>query len=232
MRGLPLLRIQEVADEFLGHWDDLETQLGAPFNLPSGTTRALFQTLRDNFAAQGTSVVGDENLREMSTTQEDIYIEQLHPSAAQFNVLVRALFPNSSYSAVLGRLPSERTGRAARVEAYTNVERLWQTIDANSPAVPGFTPPLVLPNGTDLAAFSAQLSDLRAAIDSVGSTRQVERRARAVHREAADRLWAAMVEYRRMVLALHPDTAFAYSLPRISKRRKRKPKAPPAEPPA
>jgi hypothetical protein len=231
MRRTGLWNLLGLADTFRGHWEDLDAEFGTPFVLPSGMDRATFDTLRDDLAAQGSSVVGDEGQRGFAMNTANRLEREMHPIAVQFNALVRVKFPNASFLAVLDPLPAPDKARSKRIQAYENIERLWETIDANTPPYPGFTPPLVLPNGMDLAAFSTKLADIKSAVEALGDSRQVERRSRAVHRELADRLWAAMVEYRRNVLAVHPDTALALALPRITPRRKKKAK-PPVEPPA
>lgn len=222
MRRTKLWNIFGLANEFVGHWEATDAELGAPLVLPSGATLASFSALRDACSDQATVVVGEENDRGWAMADANRLDAELIPAARQFNALVRARFPDSIYLAVVDPFPNAHAARSKQLDAYERIENLWGTINANAPPYPGFTPPLLLPNGMDLAAFSTKIGELRTASGVLGDRRQAERLARAGHRDLADQLWGIMVEYRRIVLAVLPDTPLALSLPRISPRRKKK----------
>ena len=140
---LPLIKIKEVADRFQAHWTDAEAILGQPVVLQGGFGLADFQGLIADFDAGTTDYVVQENKREGSLTNVARLGRELRPRVVQFNRAVRALLPGSQVAGVLEVAPDAGMARAKQAEVFERVARLWEIVNLNSPAYPGFTPPLV-----------------------------------------------------------------------------------------
>jgi hypothetical protein len=151
--------------------------------------------------------------------------EPLASIIPRFNLTVRALLPESTYVDVLERAPGPSEGRAKRIGAMERTASLWELVNLNNPPQPGFTPPLVLADGTDLAQFTADLDAYRTATVENGEATRDERMARAARRDLAEQAWRRMVEYRLVAQALlMANWPLLQTIPRISPRRKRKKK--------
>ena len=139
---LPLIKIKEVADRFQAHWTDAEAILGQPVVLQGGFGLSDFQGLIADFEAGTTDYVSQENKREGSLTNVSRLGRELRPRVVQFNRAVRALLPGSQVAGVLEVAPDAGMARAKQAEVFERVARLWEIVNLNSPAYPGFTPPL------------------------------------------------------------------------------------------
>lgn len=225
---LPLIKIKEVADRFQAHWTDAEAILGQPVVLQGGFGLSDFQGLIADFEAGTTDYVAQENKREGSLTNVSRLGRELRPRVVQFNRAVRALLPGSQVAGVLEVAPDAGMARAKQAEVFERVARLWEIVNLNSPAYPGFTPPLLLAGGYAQAQFELDIFAFRTASEANGGARQDERMARAARRDVAEEIWARMVQYRLVAQAMMPPQ-LVLSLPRITPKRKPKPK-PEAEP--
>ena len=151
--------------------------------------------------------------------------EPLASIIPRFNLTVRALLPESTYVDVLERAPTPSEARAKRIGAMERTARLWEVVNLNNPPYPGFTPPLVLADGTTRAQFVADLDAYRAATVENGEATRDERMVRAARRDLAEQAWRRMVEYRLVAQALlMANWPLLQTIPRISPRRKRKKK--------
>ena len=91
-----------VMDEFLAHWEDVNTQLGGTsatdLKLQGNYTLALFLADRNAIDAALTGLIGLENTREIVSQDRDTAKQALVGRMNQFRAILRALLPGTSYA--------------------------------------------------------------------------------------------------------------------------------------
>jgi hypothetical protein len=226
---MPRFIIEDVryqAEDIRIHWESANTELAQPIILPDGFAHADFVALHQQLEDIDEAITHQENVRSIAKRDMELKGEPLAAVVPRFNLTVRALLPESTYVDVLERAPGPNEGRAKRIGAMERTARLWEVVNLNNPPYPGFTPPLVLADGTTRAQFVADLDAYRLATGENGEATQDERMARAARRDLAEQAWRRMVEYRLVAQALlMAHGSLLHILPRISPRRKRKKKA-------
>ncbi len=143
-------------DEFIAHWVDVNAALTPDLVLPGGTTLANMQTKRATLAADITALEGVINVMENRRTGRDIGRVAMASFINAFNRFVRGILANSTYVGELHKLPDFRAQFGHWNTAMDDTSNTWTTINASPPA--GFTPPLILPSGTTLAAFNTAVA--------------------------------------------------------------------------
>lgn len=148
-------------DEFIAHWTDVNVALTPDLVLPGGTTLANLQAKRATLAADITALEAAINVMENSRTARDIQKTAMLGFLKAFNLFVRGNLAGSPFVGELRPQPDFRAQFGHWNIAMDDAVNTWTTINASPP--PGFTPPLVLPGGTTLAAFSAAVAALKTA---------------------------------------------------------------------
>ncbi len=163
-------------NDFLPHWEQVNTALGAggPLVLrnPNGPTpptlnRAALVTMRDDLQAKHTDITGQINNVQIAAAALKAMKETLHLRGGQFNDVVRSALAGTAFEAALPLLPQPGDGQEVFIEPMDDVATLWPKINAAA-GIAGFTGPLLLLGGyavadflTDLAALKAQFETMR-----------------------------------------------------------------------
>ena len=156
-------------NDFLPHWEQVNTSLGAggPLVLrnPNGSTpptlnRAALVTMRDDLQAKHTDITGQINNVQIAAAALKAMKEALHLRAGQFNDAVRSNLAGTTFEAALPLLPQPGDGRDVFIEPMDDVATLWPKINA-AVGIPGFTAPLLLLGGYPLADFLTDLAALK-----------------------------------------------------------------------
>ena len=162
-------------NEFVPHWDAVNTALGAggPMVLrnPNGTSpatlnRANLVTMRTDLTALHAGIQGQINNVELAAADLKVMKEDLHLRAGQFNDKVRGPLGNTSYATALPLLPTPTDGMGVFVPPLDDIATLWTKLNAAA-GIPGFTPPLLLLGGYPLADFVTALGDLKTQFETV-----------------------------------------------------------------
>lgn len=205
-------------DAFIAHWVAVDAFLSpAQFTLAGGYDVSALQLDRAALAVQLAEVQASLNLRSMASVDRDLKRASLNERVLQFKAGVRALLPGSRYLVSLPLMPYFRSSAGRWREMLDDVLNLWTAIDANSPAVPGFTPPLVLGGGYGLAAFTAEKAALEAALTMVTTLDQNLEQMREMRRALFRPVFEKLKEYRLGVVSgLPPGAPLLRSVPRLT----------------
>lgn len=153
-------------DEFAQHWDAVNTDLGSDVTLQGGYDRDDFIAERDGLAAINTSVIQLTNVRQIASVTRDTSREAVRERIRQFRAQVQTQLAGSGYVSALPELPRERSGEGGMLEALDDASHLWTLINADVTTA-GFTPPLLLAGGYDLATFNTDITGMRTAFQNV-----------------------------------------------------------------
>lgn len=207
-----------VMDEFLAHWEDVNTELGgAPatdLKLQGNYTRALFLADRDAIDAAITGLVGLENTREIGGQNRDTAKQALVGRMNQFRAILRALLPGTSYAGAAPLVPPFSSAESKFLNPFDDMANLWSKI--NTDTIPGFTGPLLIGAYT-LALFQTDLAAMRAGFSAVTVAENDERIAREQRDALLPLARERMVQYRSMVEGiLGPTDPLTLSLPSLT----------------
>lgn len=205
-------------DEFSAHWDDTNTFLGATpatdLKLQGAYTRTMFIADRNAIDAAITGLVGLENSREIAATNRDTLKQGLVARINSFRGILRAQFPNTSYSGAAPLVPPISSAESKFLNPFDDMSNLWGKINADT-TIPGFTPPLVIA-GLTFAQFQTELAALRTAFGTVTVAENDESIGRQNRDALLDPARERMVQYRAMVEAvLGPTAPLTLSLPTV-----------------
>ena len=207
-----------VMDEFLAHWEDVNTQLGGTsatdLKLQGNYTLALFLADRNAIDAALTGLIGLENTREIVSQDRDTAKQALVGRMNQFRAILRALLPGTSYAGAAPLVPPFSSAESKFLNPFDDMSNLWATI--NAATIPGFTGPLLLGTYT-LANFQADLVAMRLAFSAVTVVENDERIAREQRDALLPLARERMVQYRSMVEGLlGPTNPLTLSLPDLT----------------
>lgn len=217
-----------VIDEVIAHWMAVNAFLApGQLILSSNTTLGVLQTKRADLAAQLAEVQAKLNSRTIASSDRDIKRMAMRAHLQQFKAAARGQLPRSRYLVSLPVLPQLGAAPGSWRTVMDEVANLWAAINANTPAVPGFTPPLVLGGPYPLATFLAERAALEAAFSAVATTEQNLQQAREMRDEAFEWIYQKLLEYRLAVIGgLPAGHALLASIPRITPPRRSAPDAP------
>lgn len=191
------------ADLFLAHWAAVEAELGGPFTLQGGQTLASLTALRLAAFNAITAVEGPANNRESASNDLLVKRTEMAGIITEFNRVVRYRFRGTNYPSQLRNSPPKASGLGVMLGATTDVTNLWTKINANSPAIPGFVPPLVV-NTLTLATFNLKSAALQAAFTALKAAELNLNVVRLERNATLPPLRAIMVLYRQAVFATFP----------------------------
>src|SRR3989304_4342739 len=157
-------------DEFIAHWEDGNTELGgAPatdLTLQGGYTRANMTADRSTLQTGIVDLEDRENNRQIAANSRDIQKDELRSRVIMFKGMLQGKLPDTPYSAAAPKLPRLEMPESKFLSPLDDMASLWAKINADA-TIPGFTPPLVLAAGYNLAQFTADLADLRTMLGQV-----------------------------------------------------------------
>jgi hypothetical protein len=202
-------------DEFLGHWETADTELGAgnAIVLADGTNRAGLLAKRNEL--EGLRATVQSTLIDQELNREDIEGKKtaLLLRVNQFNDAVRSDFAGTKWERVLKDVPKQNDGQSTFVDPLVASNHIWSRLNA---AIAPAAPLKLLGNYTQ-GQFQDDIDALNAAYpvwtESVNDTRF----AREDRNDMQDVIYAILLAYRRKV-----PTKFAAghaaidSLPRLT----------------
>lgn len=157
-------------DEFLAHWPQVNTALGAPLILTGNYLVATLGTDRTALATQITAVVANINANEGAITDRDTKRALLKERMRQFNQIVRGAFPRSIYENMLPALPNFTSAPGIWMKAMADMNNVWSLINAITPVPMGAPIPLLLVGAYTLANFTTDQAALNAAFTAIETT--------------------------------------------------------------
>jgi len=192
-------------DEFITHWTavDLVVGLGG-FVLPGGYGVA---NLTSDRALVDTAITNVENLDNILNTnrgQRDVLRVPMLDRMRQFNSIVRGHFQGTRYVRALGRIPNFTAAPGVWRVRMDDMQNLWTVINTNSPAIPGFTPPLLLAAGYAVAGFTTDNNGLDAAFTAVSNSEQNDQQGRHQRDAVFAPVYNRMKQYRLSVRGILP----------------------------
>lgn len=163
-------------NQFLPHWDQVNTSLGAggPLLLrnPNGSSpptlnRADLVTMRANLVLKHADITGQINNVQIAAATLKIMKEALLLRGNQFNDAVRSDLAGTAFAEALPLLPSATDGEEVFIEPMDDIATLWPKINAAA-GITGFTPPLLLLDAYPVADFATALGLLKTQYETVG----------------------------------------------------------------
>lgn len=202
---------------FLSHWNDVNTELGVgnPLVLPGGMDRDQFSTDRDTLVTFAATVQDKLNDLQIARGTIDGIKVPLVERIAEFNRKVRGFLANSPFVRALPDVPSVGAGEGKILAPLDDMASLWGKI--NAATIPDFTPPLLLPDGLDLAAFNTDVASLKTSYASYQGADQDLRLEREKRNDVQDKVYEAIKAYRKAVQgSFAPDHALVGTLPSLT----------------
>jgi len=216
---MPFTSLEEVIptiNEFLAHWPQVNTALGAtPLSLPGGYVLATLTADRDNINTLITAVTTAANGRQIAASDRDIKKATLRERLRQFRGSVQGRLAGSVYVKALPKLPATNAKEQDFLRAMDDMRDLWTRINAAPPA--GFTGPLLLTGAYAVATFTTDVTALRTQFAAVTTTEEAATFARKTRDAAIFPVKARLVQYRQAVVgAFLSGHALIASLPAVS----------------
>ncbi len=202
-------------DEFLGHWETANTELGAgnEIVLADGTTRAGLLAKRNELEGLRNTVT--TKLMDQELNREDIEAKKtaLIVRANQFNDAVRADFAGTKWERVLKEVPQQNDGQSTFVDPLVASKHIWLRVNAAiAPAAP-----LVLLGGYTQANFQTDIDALNAAFPVWTESVNDSKFAREDRNDMQDVIYAMLLAYRKKVpTKFAAGNAVIDSLPRLT----------------
>lgn len=146
------------------------------------------------------AVVVATNMLSMARSDRDILRDAIGLRFKQFRAALHAFLPGSNYLESIPSKPYPASSAGEWQQATDRLANLWGRIDANSPPVAGFVPPLLLAGGYGRAQFVADADELVSSYEEVSRRTMELQLARALRDETFEGPRARMVQYRMAVL--------------------------------
>lgn len=204
-------------DEFVTHWNQVNTTLGpgGPLVLTGSFAVANLSTMKTNLQTAITAVEGPRNDRQNAGTDRDLKKGPLLERLRQFRGVVIGQLAGSTYAESAPTIPQFTTGEGVFMRAMDDMQSLWVKINAAAP--PGFPVPLVLSGGYTAANHLTDVTALRATYATYNSAAQT------VGLRLGDRdvllppIRQRLVQYRTVIQGIFPKGhALILSLPRVT----------------
>ena len=193
--------------EFINHWTQVNTELGAggPMTLLGPYAVAGLTTDRSTLDSLMTAVVAADNAATNARGDFDVKNAAMVAKLKQFRGACKAYLPGSSYSKSPPTVPKSGSIAGTFLTAYDDMANLWTQINTTPPA--GFTGPLTLAGAYPVLAFNTDLLALRAS--ATAYTNAVQNA--TIAREKRDLLMAQLVarlkQYRGAAVAKLPTSS-------------------------
>ncbi len=208
-------------DEFLQHWQDVNTALApGALTLSGAYARANLVTDRAAVDAAVTEVQTRLNVEQTARGERDVRRASVRPRFAQFRAAINAQLPGSRYQRAIPRTPPFTASPGKWRDALDDMSSLWTTVNTNSPPVSGFTPPLLLAGAYTLILFTGESNLLKSSFVALASAEQVAQLSREQRDAVFAPVYQRLKQYRQAVLASFPSTSpFVSSLPKLTAAR-------------
>ncbi|MBX7131348.1 MAG: hypothetical protein K1X67_01590 [Fimbriimonadaceae bacterium] len=205
-------------DEFITHWTAVNTFLSPGELILSNNYKfSSLQSDRTAIAAQIADVQAKLNLRTTASGDRDIKRAALMDRIGQFRAAVPAQLPGSRYLVSLPALPPFTASPGKWRDSLDDMSNLWTTINTNAPAVPGFTPPLILGGPYPIATFTTDKTAMDTAFTNVATTDQNLQQSRELRDKLFQPVYQKLKEYRLGVVGgLPPGNVLLNSIPRLT----------------
>ena len=192
-------------DEFIAHWTAVNAALApGSFRLPGNYTVANLTTDRNGLDTAINDVEAKLNLRTTAAGDRDVKRAAIRPRMLQFGPTVRGLLTGSRHIPSLRQTPKFSASAGIWRQAMADMLDLWTAINTNTPAVPGFTPPLLLSGLYPVATFATDKTALDAAFTAVGTTQINLEAARETRDLLFQPIYNHLKQYRLSVAAALP----------------------------
>lgn len=204
-------------NQFLPHWADVNTALGAsgPLVLPGGVAVADLTALRDQLEAIAASLQGKLNDAQLASADVAQKKLALMGRLAEFNRKVRGFLSHTIYAAALPEVPTASSAPGIILEAMDDMASLWSKI--NAAAILGFTGPLTLLNAYPIATLSTDLAALKAAYAASQVANQDVDLERKLRLAAQDKAYAVLRDYRKAIAGQFAEAdPLVLTLPKLS----------------
>lgn len=189
-------------DEFLTHWQQVNDLLGLnPLVLSGVYARSNLVTDRATLAANFADVQAKDNLRQTAAGDRDVKRTVVRPRMLQFGPAVRGFLPRSRYLPSIPRTPRFEDSPGIWRNRMDDMSSLWTTINANSPPVQGFTPPLALSGPYLVAAFNTDAAALSTAFTALETADQNAQLSREQRDQTFGPIYEWLKQYRLVVVA-------------------------------
>jgi len=202
-------------DEFLGHWEtaDIELGTGNEIVLADGTNRAGLLAKRNDL--EGLRATVQSKLIDQELNREDIESRKtaLLLRINQFNDAVRSDFGGTKWERVLKDVPKQSDGQSNFVDPLVASNHIWTRLNA---AIAPAAPLKLLGNYTQVQ-FKADIDALNAAYPAWTESVNDTRFAREDRNDMQDVIYAILLAYRKKVPTKFAKThAVVDSLPRLT----------------
>lgn len=159
-------------DEFIGHWTDVDNELGdPPLTLqPDGYALTDLQSDRTALAAFITELEGAINTQEGHRTNRDNQKVAMKERLRQLGGFVKSQLRTSVYAGQVPVLITMDANSGKWIIAMDDAAHMWTTINATPPA--GFTPPLTLTGLYPIATFNTDVTALKTTFTSLTQSDQ------------------------------------------------------------
>lgn len=206
-------------NDFEAHWTEVNDDRAAntlpELAFPDGYKLA---DLAADIVQADAAITLDEDLNnafDLVAQARDTLKNSLRDRLMEFRKAVDYRAPESGYVRALPDTPHEDASEQKTLKAADDMESLWTRLNADA-AVPNFTPPLLLREGYDVAAFTADLATLRANYKSVSEAETGARIARKKRDVLLEPLKDKYVEYRQAIeVEYGEEHPFFQSLPDV-----------------
>lgn len=207
-----------VIDEFLQHWTDVNAALApGSLTLLGGYSRASLVTDRAAVEAAVTDVQNKDNTTQIAREDRDIKRAGVRPRFLQFRAQVNGQLPGTRYIRAIPRTPNFLDSAGKWRDRMDDMQNLWSTINANTPPITGFAPPLTLAGGYLVLTFTTDSAALKASFTAVGNAEQAGQLSRQQRNTVFEPVYQRLKQYRQAVLgtfaAGHP---LVDSLPKLT----------------
>lgn len=199
-------------DLFIPHWASANSTLGVigPIVLGGGMTVAGLTALRDTLEDQRAAVEVARNGVEGSRATIEQLKAALLDRLNQFNAKLPSLGASPVFLNMLSKAFSQGDAMGKVIPRLDGMADVWSRYDADEP-------PVTLRGGYSLAAFNAELDDLKLAYKSHGQAQNDVKVARGRRDETQEKIRPVLVQYRQRIPAEFAEgSATLASLPAYS----------------
>lgn len=205
-------------DEFIAHWIEVNAFLGPPgFKLGGPYALAEFISDRAAIAAAIAAVKSFDTVRNTARSDRDLKRAAIKARMIQFNNAVRGQLAGSRYIPNLPKPPGFSNSPGVWRDVLENMLSLWQSVNKNNPPVEGFSPPLTLSGGYEVADCIADKLSLDVAFSAVNAAELKAQQTRNARDSAFAPVYQRMKQYRLAVkAALPPGNPLLDTIPAIT----------------
>lgn len=191
-------------NEFIAHWGLVNAALGTPLILStpdqSGMMLANFSALKIQLQDKLQTVVDFLNDQEIAAGSIRLLKAGMLARFNEFTTLLEGYWGGTAFIDARPYAPSVSDGVETFLEPMRDAFSLWGKLNAALPPT-GVSLPLVLSDGTVVAAFGAAIGTLQEAYVTEANARQNAALARGERNILMDTARLAMVNYRKLVPA-------------------------------